>query len=229
MMNKPRIAILASGAGTTAEVVMQAAAQGDLAAEICVVIANRESPGVFERVRTSNESYGTTTQTVYISSKNYPAETDELWTRGQQTAAEEHAILATLEDYSIDIVLLLGYVKLVGDSIVDRYGYKAEYDSPYSANMLNTHPGILPNTKGFFGIHVQEHVLATNAPAGHCLFAVDAEYDGGPVLAEHRVAVEEQDTPESLFKRVQQSEKATIVSDVATFIAKKQELGRNNG
>lgn len=224
MMSKPRIAVLASGAGTTAEAVMRAAGEGSLDAEICIVISNKEAPGVFERVRTCNETYGTKTETRYISSKDFPPKTHEAWKPGQQTKAEEQAILQTFEDYSIDLVVLLGYMKLVGHSIVERYGYKASYSSPYAARMVNTHPGILPNTKGFFGIHVQEHVLKTNAPAGHCLFAVDAEYDGGPIIAEHSVAIEQHDTPATLFERVQISERATIAADIARFLQMKNEL-----
>lgn len=217
-MSKPRIAIFASGAGTTAEVVMQAAATGALNAEVVLVIANHPSPGVFERVRGCNSTHGTHTTTHYIGSKNYPPTAHEAWQPGRQTVAEEAAILDTLAQNNIDFVALLGYMKLVGPRIVERYGYSPGSASPFAARMANTHPGILPDTKGYYGIHVQEFVLATGAPAGHCVFAVDAEYDGGPVVAEHRVDTQPGDTPETLFQRVQASEKATIAHDIGLFL-----------
>jgi folate-dependent phosphoribosylglycinamide formyltransferase PurN len=203
---------------------MRASGEGKLEAEVCVVISNRKTPGVFEKVQSCNEAYGTTIATRYISSKDFPPEASESWQPGQQTHAEEQAILQTLQDYSVDVVLLLGYMKLVGPRIVDVYGYKKSYSSPYLARMINTHPGILPATKGFFGIHVQKHALKANIPTGHCIFAVDAEYDGGPIIAEHLVPAEKGDTAETVFERVQVSERATIAADIANFLRKKDEI-----
>lgn len=225
-MSTPRIAIFASGNGTTAEAVIRAAAEGKLDADIRVVISNRETPGVFERVRTCNKEFGMSIDTSYISSKDFPPAANESWKPGQQTKAEEQAIISELARHSIDVVLLLGYLKLVSPTIVNKYGYRAEHSSPYEASMVNTHPGILPGAKGLYGIHVQEHVLQHGLPAGHCVFAVDAEYDGGPVVAEHRVEVLPNDTPETLFARVQDSERATLASDIGTFLRKRDEVTR---
>lgn len=227
-MSKPRIAILASGAGTTAEVVMKAAASGELNAEIVCIVANRKTAGVFERVKNCNATYGTSTAMHYISSKNFPPSEQESWEAGTQTSAEETAILEVLQQNSIDFVLLLGYMKLVGPRIVEVYGYTLVDSSPYTARMLNTHPGLLPATKGYYGIHVQEFVLENNLSAGHCLFAVDAEYDGGPVVATHTVEVMRNDTPETLFRRVQESERATIAADIAQFLRKYNDIAEEN-
>jgi len=82
----------------------------------------------------------------------------------------------------------------------------------------------LPATKGLYGIHVQEFVIKNKAAAGHCIFAVDAEYDGGPVIAEHLVELLPDDTPESLFNRVKASERNTIAMDINEFFIMKKAL-----
>ena len=215
---KTRIAILASGSGTTAETLIEACANNELDAQVVMVISNNQQAGVFERVERLNAQYDSAIACRYISSKNFPAAHDETHLPGQQTIAEETEILRVLTEANIQFVALLGYMKLVGSSIVQQFGWDNTHQSPFSARMVNTHPGILPDTKGFYGIHLQQHVIAEHAPAGHCLFAVDAEYDGGPVVFEHRVERRDSDTPEVLFDRVKASELATIASDIGSFI-----------
>ena len=86
--------------------------------------------------------------------------------------------------------------------------------------MLNTHPGLLPATKGLYGVHVQEAVLQQALPqAGQSLHMVAAGYDEGPTVFEHHVPINPSDTAEELFARVQLTEKAYIASDVAAFIS----------
>ncbi|HEY1085812.1 MAG TPA: formyltransferase family protein [Candidatus Saccharimonadales bacterium] len=224
MMNKkPRIAILASGSGTTAEALMQSIVRGECNGEVALVISNSADAGVFEKVDALMTKNNLTVEKAYVSSKNFPDNDGAPVEYGRQTRAEEAEILRLLKLHDIDFVALLGYMKLVGSSIVERYGYNSQLSSPFQAQMVNTHPGILPDTKGLYGIHVQEYVLKNNRTAGHCLFAVDTEYDGGPVVAEHRVEVLEGDTPESLFERIKASERATIGSDIDIFLTQHTE------
>ena len=214
--------MFASGSGTTAEAVIEASVRNKLDAEIVLVISNQKEPGVFERVARLNHEHNLDIKTATISTKNYPAAADETVEFGHQSRDEEAAILALLSEYQIDFVALLGYMKLVGGSIVSEYGYRNSMKTPFEARMVNTHPGILPATKGLYGIHIQEFVLENDKPAGHCLFAVDAEYDGGPVVAEHLVSTQPSDTPESLFERIKASERATIAEDINQFLTKKE-------
>ena len=223
-MTKPRIAILASGSGTTAEAVIHATQNNQLDAEVVLVISNKKDAGVFNRVKECNKTYTLSIKSLYISSKNYPASISENWQPGRQTNLEEVTILDNLKKHSIDLVLLLGYMKLVGDKIVSYYGYRSDYRSPYLANMLNTHPGLLPATKGYYGKQVQTYVLENRLQAGHCLFAVDVDYDGGPVITEHMVEVKDNDTAQTLFERVQSSERSNLPYDINSFIQKQ----RNN-
>lgn len=221
-MTKSRIAILASGAGTTAEAVIRATQNNQLDAKVVLVISNKNDAGVFNKVKECNEAYALSIKSLYISSKNFPASLTENWQPGRQTSLEEITILDNLKKHSIDLVLLLGYMKLVGNKIVSHYGYKSDYRSPYLANMLNTHPGLLPATKGYYGKQVQDYVLKNNLQAGHCLFAVDVDYDGGPVITEHTVDIQDNDTAQTLFERVQSSERASLPYDINSFIQKQK-------
>lgn len=218
-MPSPRIAILASGSGTTAESFIESVAKGEVPGEVVVLICNNKDAAVFNKVERLNQKYGLNIKPIHIGKSNYPPIDGEESAYGRQSQAEEQAILKVLADNKCDLVLLLGYMKLIGPSVVKEYGYQSNYDSVYKARMLNTHPGLLPETKGFYGLHVQEEVLAKKHPrAGHSLFAVDNEYDAGPVVAEHEVQIKDNDTPEELFERVKASEKANLARDINNFI-----------
>lgn len=213
-----KIAILASGSGTTAEAFIEATIEGKVAGKVVLVVFNNKNAGVVERVDALNKKHGLDIKTLHIGKNNYPPAEGEEYEYGRQTAAEEKAILKEFDEAGIDLVLLLGYMKLVGKSIVDKYGWKENYSSIYQGRMINTHPGLLPATKGLFGIHVQERVIDNKTHAGHCLFVVDNEYDDGPVVAEHQVEVLPDDTPDSLFERVKASEKKHLADDINKFI-----------
>lgn len=218
-MSRRRIAILSSGSGTTAEAFISAVAEGQVDGEVVLLISNNQKAGVLDKVKKLNEQFNLDIKTLHIGSSNYPVASDEEEVHGHQTAAEEDAILQVLRDNQIDLILLLGYMKLVGPNIVKEYGWLPTYKSAYQSRMINTHPGLLPTTKGRFGIHVQQYVIDNRLDkAGHCLFAVDSEYDDGPVIVEHIVKVVAGETAEALFERVKASEQANIGQDVNNFI-----------
>ncbi len=229
-MRLPTVAILASGEGTTAETFIKAYTDQTISAEVRLVISNNPNAGVFNRVQTLNKKYNLSIDCVHIGKQNYPADPDEQLQLGQQTAAEEAAILDILKQGKFDAILLLGYMKRVGLKLVREFGWREEYTSPYQACMLNTHPGLLPETKGLYGIYVQEFVLQQRLPeAGQTLHIVAENYDEGPTIAEHRIKVSDSDTAESLFERVKQVEKGNIAQDVNEFLMKRQAyLERNS-
>lgn len=217
-MKNPVIAILASGEGTTAETFIRAGAEGKIKTKVGLIISNNQKAGIFERVKRLNQQYGLNIKSLYISKHTHPAK-DEKIELGQQTHAEEDAILKALENSDIDLVALMGYMKRIGPNLVSRFGWRSEYISPYQAMMLNTHPGLLPETKGLYGIYVQQHVIDKKLPhGGQTLHVVSEDYDDGPIITEHQVSVLKNDTPGSLFDRVKEVEKKYLPSDVETFI-----------
>lgn len=223
-MRSPRIAILASGGGTTAEAFIKSIALGEVQATTVLLICNNPEAAVFDKVKRLQDQFKLDISTKHIGKSNFPPGPNEEVPYGHQTIAEEKAILDELKKMNIDLVLLLGYMKLVGPSIVDEYGWKASYDSVYQARMINTHPGLLPATKGLFGLHVQEKVIKDGLQtAGHCIFMVDSVYDDGPVVSEHKIPVIAGESPEELFERVKVSEKANLADDINRFLLEQTE------
>ncbi len=216
---KPRVAILASGGGTTAEAFIRATQRGETTCEVELVIVSRRDAGIFQRIEALNAEFGLHIKTVLINHKTHPALEHEQLERGQQTAAEEYAILELLTEGNFDLIALMGYMKRIGPRLNKAFGWVPEYSSIFQAKMVNTHPGILPDTKGFYGENIQQYVLDHHLPYGGQTFHVVSEvYDEGPIIAEHRVPVEPGDTSETLFERVQATEKQYLPLDIEAFV-----------
>ena len=103
--------------------------------------------------------------------------------------------LALLERHRADLLVLAGFVKLVPAAVIARYRHR----------ILNIHPALLPafGGRGMYGRHVHEAVLRSGArESGATVHLVDEVYDRGPILAQARVPVLRDDTPETLAARV---------------------------
>ena len=182
-----RLAVLASHEGTTLQSVIDACADGVLAAEVAIVISNNSSSGALKRAATAG------VPTAHISGKTHPGE------------LEDQTLLATLKQAKTDYVLLLGYMKKLGDLTL----------SHFQGRILNTHPALLPKFggHGFFGRKVHEAVLAANETVtGATIHLVDAEYDTGPLLSQVRVPVKPNDSVESLENRVKAAEQKLLIN-----------------
>ncbi len=109
--------------------------------------------------------------------------------------ADATAWLDALSEHRIDLVVLAGYLKLVPPAVVHRY----------RGRIINIHPALLPSFggPGMYGPRVHEAVLALGATvSGATVHLVDEVYDRGPILAQARVPVLPDDTPETLAERV---------------------------
>jgi phosphoribosylglycinamide formyltransferase-1 len=209
-MSRPAIAVLASGEGTTAEAVIVASSEKHVSFDVSLIIASKENAGIFKRVENLNKKYNTQIPCLF--------------------AADDAMIQKLLEKYQPELIVLMGYMKKIGPEIVEKYGWRKEYTNPYQAKMLNTHPGLLPATKGLYGIYVQEFVLTNSLPvAGQTLHIVSENYDEGPVVAEHQIDVAAGETPDTLFERVKIIEKQYLPSDINDFITKRREYLKDNG
>lgn len=216
-MSKAAVAILASGSGSTAEALIRAVQGQDYPYEIRLVVTNNPDAFVLKRIESLNDEFGLNIETAVISSSTQSSLKPPV--HGEQTAEEQATLIKIFEKYHIDLVVLLGYMKRIGTQLTDTYGWQTDFKSIYQARMLNTHPGLLPETKGLYGIHVQEAVVERRLPeAGQTLHVVADAYDEGPTVAEHRIPVEPGESAEALFDRVQQTEKAHIAADIADFI-----------
>lgn len=189
-----RIGFLASGAGSTFEAVVAACRAGDLSLDPVVVIGNESEAGVFDRA----QRLGVTA--LHISAK----------TAGDALAADA-TIAAALDNANVDLVVLAGYLKMIGPAVL----------AAFEGRIINTHPALLPKFggPGMYGMNVHRAVLAASeTTTGVTVHVVDEEYDHGPVLAQATVLVEHGDTLETLAARVQEREKPFLVETLSRLV-----------
>jgi phosphoribosylglycinamide formyltransferase-1 len=220
---RPRLAVLASGGGTTTEALIRAGQSGQIKSQIGLVIVSRPEAGIFERIDSLNQEFGLSIETILINSKTHPPAAGEAVGRGRQTQAEQAAIARLINEGNFDLVASLGYMKLNGPLLIKEFGWRPEYSSVYQAMMVNTHPGLLPDTKAMYGEQIQQYILDHSLPyTGQTLHLTAENYDDGPIIAEHKVPVEPGDTSKSLFARVQAIEKQYLPGDIDDFVIARQ-------
>ncbi len=202
--------------------------EGEVNAEVGLVICNNSPTsgvGVYDKVTDANQRYGLEIETLWISSETHPGNP---FGRGQ-TGDEARAIYEALQERQIEFVLTLGYMKVINGMLMKEFGWKAEYaeadpDSQgiYLGRMINTHPGILPQTKDTHGIGASQRVLDLGLPqTAHTLHMVAADVDGGPTIAENRVDVVSGMTAAELFDAVQAAEKANLCGDIDRYFSER--------
>lgn len=194
MPNKPlkplpplRIAVLASGEGQTLQAVLDAVAEGRLAAEIVLVVSNNAAAGALRRARESGIA------TLHLSS-----------TRHTDPAALDNALTAALLEAAPELVVTAGYMKRLGPKVM----------TAFHRRMINVHPSLLPKYggQGMYDRYVHEAVLAAGEQeSGATVHFVEGDYDSGPPIARARVPVLAGDTVESLAARVKQRERGLLV------------------
>ena len=116
----------------------------------------------------------------------------------------DRAVLETFRRHKVNLVILAGYMRLLGPRTV----------SAYRGRVLNTHPALLPKFggKGLYGKAVHEAVLAAGERVtGVTIHVVDEQYDHGPIIAQSQVPVQGDDTADSLSERVLGSEHELFV------------------
>ncbi|HEV7836703.1 MAG TPA: phosphoribosylglycinamide formyltransferase [Gemmatimonadaceae bacterium] len=125
-------------------------------------------------------------------------------------------LLALLQKFRIDLVVLAGYLKRIPPKVI----------SEYAGRIMNIHPALLPafGGEGMYGARVHEAVIASGAAeTGVTVHLVDDDYDRGPILAQWRVRVDKSDTVESLAARVLNVEHA-VYPRVVEMVAILQQL-----
>lgn len=192
-----RIAVLCSGGGTNLQALIDAQEAGRIDGEIVLVLANASKAYALERAR----KHGIEAR--FISKKQ--AGSDE---------AFNHAILAELRRVGAELVVLAGYLPIVGAQIVRAYEHK----------IINIHPALIPAFcgPGMYGHHVHEAVLAYGAKiSGATTHFVDEQVDHGGVIMQASVPVLEDDTPDTLAARVLTVEHQILPESVRLFCAGK--------
>jgi phosphoribosylglycinamide formyltransferase-1 len=196
-LNPLRLAVLISGRGSNLGPVLDAIANGSLDAEVLAVISNRaDAPGL-----ALARSHGVATEVI------------DRHNAGPQ--GQDAAISRRLEALEPDLVLLTGYMRILGPELVNAW----------QGRMINQHPSLLPRHKG---LHTHRRALeAGDRRHGASLHFVTPELDGGPVLAQVSVPVEPGDSETTLAQRLAPREKELLLAALRLFARGRVSLGAN--
>ncbi|MCP4753637.1 MAG: phosphoribosylglycinamide formyltransferase [Proteobacteria bacterium] len=194
-MKKVNLAFFASHGGSNMQAVLDSINNGVLDAVPVAVIGNNSKSKAFERAANENIPY------YHLSGKSHP-DPEKL----------DLAMLDILKRHRTNLVVLAGYMKKIG-----RYTLKA-----YNGRILNIHPALLPKFggQGMYGKRVHEAVLkAGDSQTGVTIHVVDEKYDHGPIIAQEKVPVMENDTVDSLAERVLQCEHKLYSETIAKIVS----------
>ena len=201
-----RAVVMVSGGGTNLQAILDAVRDGKITnTEICGVISNRTDAYALERAKKAG------IPAVCVSRKAYA------------TRAEfETALLAAVDSLKPDLIVLAGFLVIIPAEMIRRY----------ERRIINIHPSLIPSFcgDGFYGLHVHEQVLARGVKVtGATVHYVDEGTDTGPILMQKAVAVESDDTPEVLQRRVMEQAEWIILPQVINAIANDRICRDSNG
>lgn len=178
------IAVCVSGGGTDLQSIIDACEAGKINGQIRLVISNRKKAYGLERARLHG------IQAEWIK--------------------DEDEILKRFEEEKIDVVVLAGYLAIVGDKLIEKYKNR----------IINIHPSLIPSFcgPGFYGMHVHEAVFKRGVKvSGATVHFVTGEVDGGPIILQRAVDISNLETPEDIQARVLEIEHEILPEAVALY------------
>ena len=185
-----RLGILASTNATDMQSIIDAINSKKLKAEISVVISNKKDAFALERARKHN------IKAVFIDFMN------------KQIKDYNQEIAKELDKNKVDLVLLIGYMKILSSWFVKKYKNK----------IINIHPSLLPAFAGGMDKSVHQAVLERGCKVTGCtLHFVDESIDNGPIIMQKSVSIDENETVNSLKEKVQKAEQKIILKAVDLF------------
>lgn len=181
MSKKVNIAVLVSGGGTNLQALINAQKSGIIkSGEIKLVISNNENAYALKRAQ------------------NADIKTAVCVKKGILQEEFEQKLVSLLEENGIELIILAGFMCILSES----------FTSQYPKRIINVHPSLIPSFcgKGFYGLHVHEAALSYGVKVtGATVHFVNEIPDGGEIIMQKAVYIEDGDTPEVLQKRVMEN------------------------
>ncbi len=202
-MKQKNIAVLVSGGGTNLQAIIDAYKAGKITnGKLSLVLSSNEKAYALERAANNG------IESCVIK-------------KGTDREAFSDAIFEKLEEYDIDIIVLAGFMHILSGKIIEKYTNK----------ILNVHPALIPSFcgEGFYGLHVHEAALAKGVKVtGATVHFVNEIADGGPIILQKAVCIEEDDTPETLQKRVMENAEWEILPRALDLLCNERLTVENN-
>ena len=191
-----KIAVLVSGSGTNLQAIIDRIEDGTVKnAAIQIVISNNPKAYALERARQHD------IKAVCISPKQF-----------ESRDAFNHALLDEIDRANIDLIVLAGFMVVVPAMIIEKYRNK----------IINIHPSLIPSFcgQGYYGLHVHEAALKKGVKvSGATVHFVDEGTDTGPIIMQKAVEVKNDDTPQTLQRRIMEQAEWIIMPKVIDAIA----------
>ena len=191
-----KLAVLVSGCGTNLQAIIDAIESGKIKnAEVALVIANKTSAYALERAK----NHGI--KTAVIRKKDFASKEDA-----------EQAMIDAINAEGCSLVVLAGFLSVLSPKFIRAFDKK----------IINIHPSLIPSFcgEGYYGLKVHEEALKKGVKVtGATVHYVDEIVDGGEILAQKAVYVQEGDTPEVLQKRVMTEAEWIILPEVINKLA----------
>ena len=205
MENKIRVAVLVSGGGTNLQALIDAQLAGVISdGELALVVSNKPGAYALERAAKAGIPSGLVTRAA----------------SGGTQEGFEKALREMLDSYRIDVIVLAGFLSILSEG----------FTSAYSNRIINVHPSLIPAFcgKGFYGLRVHEAALEYGVKVtGATVHFVNEIPDGGKIIAQKAVYIEDGDTPEILQRRVmEQAEWVLLPQAVQQVCAQMKEEQR---
>ena len=191
------IGVLGSTRGTDLQGVIDAIGSKQLSSKISVVISNKEDAYILERAKKHN------IEAVFIDSK------------GKEREEFDREVNSTLERYNVDLILLIGYMRILSPGFVNKWKNK----------IMNIHPSLLPAFAGGMDKEVHAKVLKSGVKETGCTLHFVAEaVDAGPIIMQKKVEIDKNETVDSLKEKVQKAEQEVIVKALKLYEAGKVKI-----
>ena len=191
------IAVCVSGGGTNLQAILDGIEQGEITnTRVAAVISN--NPGAYALERAENHGI----EGVCISPKQFP-----------DRESFNRAFLEKLDSYQVDLVVLAGFLVVLPESMIQKYRNR----------IINIHPSLIPSFcgTGYYGLKVHEGALARGVKVtGATVHFVDEGTDTGPIILQQPVMVGQEDTPETLQRRVMEQAEWKILPRAIDLIAR---------
>jgi phosphoribosylglycinamide formyltransferase-1 len=175
------------------QAIVDACTSGKINGVVTLVVGVKDDAPAMERARAAG------VKTAAISPRPF-----------QDPQDYDDALLKALRDERIELICLAGYMRVLGQGIVDAY----------RGRIMNVHPALIPSFcgHGMYGHHVHEAVVARGVKVtGATVHFVDEDYDTGPIILQTVVLVEPNDTPDDVAARVLVQEHKTYTDAIALF------------
>ncbi|MBQ6991585.1 MAG: phosphoribosylglycinamide formyltransferase [Clostridia bacterium] len=194
-MQKAKVAVLVSGGGTNLQALIDYTKNNNANFEISLVISNKEDAYALKRAKNSNIETEIVLRNEFKNSIEF-----------------ENKIKQILKEKEIDLIVLAGFMSILTENFTSEYPNK----------IINVHPSLIPSFcgKGFYGLKVHEAALEYGVKlTGATVHFVNEIPDGGKIIKQKAVQIEENDTPETLQKRVMEQAEWIILPEAVNEVA----------